>query len=306
MQCPCCGSDMGPAARDCGCGARFVGEPLDDTPFKVQRLGPAMSAVGLLVLVVSASLIFTKWMALAAALVMWAAWRAIRLARREPEGYGGYRTASATLAVTVLASIVSAGYSVAYVSEYLQLRRDRQQATTRANIIHVQALLEEYMRRYGAYPPSLQALKIYVPLNPRDSGDPLEDPLSVQLSVVDTITIDSAKSDRPSSIGRVPMGPVSSSTERPLGTTATSTLVTTTPCRWWNSANKLASKTGWMCMGLGTTAAAQLELRSSTSSNPGSGHVGQPSSSRPPKVGSVPRKSTSQKTTSTSPSSTMN
>jgi hypothetical protein len=149
---------MDPAARDCSCGARFVGEPLDDAPFKVQRLGPAMSAVGLLALVASASLIFTKWLALAASLVMWTSWRAMRLARRAPEGYGGYRTASATFAVTVLASIIAGGYSLTYVSEYMQLRRDRQQAATKANIIHVQGLLEEHMRKYGAYPSSLQAL----------------------------------------------------------------------------------------------------------------------------------------------------
>jgi len=150
---------MDVAARDCGCGARFVGEPLGDAPFKVQRFGPAMSAVWLLALVTSASLIFTKWMALAAALVIWSAWRAMRLAQRDPEGYGGYRTASATLAVTVFASIIAGGYSVAYVPEYLQLRRDRQEAATKANIIHVQALLEEYKRKNGAYPPSLQALR---------------------------------------------------------------------------------------------------------------------------------------------------
>jgi type II secretory pathway pseudopilin PulG len=150
---------MDVAARDCGCGARFVGEPLGDAPFKVQRFGPAMSAVGLLAIVTSASLIFTKWLALAAALVIWSAWRAMRLAQRDPEGYGGYRTASATLAVTIFASIIAGGYSVAYVSEYMQLRRDRQRAATMANVHHIQNLLEEYKRKNGAYPSSLQALR---------------------------------------------------------------------------------------------------------------------------------------------------
>ncbi|HSE99222.1 MAG TPA: hypothetical protein VLD57_13215, partial [Blastocatellia bacterium] len=159
MLCPCCGSDIEPVAKVCDCGARFVGEPLGPSPFKVQRLGAAMSSVALLTLVVGAALIFTKWLALAAALVLWSSWRAMQLARREPDSYGGYRTAMATFSITLIASLVSGGYAVAYIPEYLQLREDARRATTMANLRHVQALLEEYKHKYNAYPSDLQALR---------------------------------------------------------------------------------------------------------------------------------------------------
>jgi hypothetical protein len=150
---------MEQGARDCVCGARFVGDPLDAPLFKVQSLGPAMTSVGLLVLVVGASLAFTKWLALAAVLVLWSSRRAARLARHEPAGYGGYRTSTATFGATLLASLISGGYALGYIPEYLQLREDRQLAATRANIIHLQGLLEEFKRKNGAYPSDLQTLR---------------------------------------------------------------------------------------------------------------------------------------------------
>jgi hypothetical protein len=118
-----------------------------------------MTAAGLLVLVVGAALAFTKWLALAAVLVIWSSSRAMRLARFDPQGYGGYRTAAGIFASTVLASVIAGGFALAYIPEYLQLRKDSQKAATMANARHVQGLLEEYRREYGSYPSSLQALK---------------------------------------------------------------------------------------------------------------------------------------------------
>ncbi|HYV04781.1 MAG TPA: hypothetical protein VFB82_09355, partial [Blastocatellia bacterium] len=85
MDCPCCGVRITLGVDQCLCGAKFVGEPLDDAPLKVQRLGPAMTSVLLLATVVVVSLAFTKWLAFAGAVVLWSSWRAARLARRNPE-----------------------------------------------------------------------------------------------------------------------------------------------------------------------------------------------------------------------------
>jgi hypothetical protein len=84
--CPCCGASITRGVRECGCGARFVGEPLDEAPLKVQRLGPAMNSVLLLAILVSASLAFTPWLAFGAVVVLWSSWRAVKLARRNPNG----------------------------------------------------------------------------------------------------------------------------------------------------------------------------------------------------------------------------
>ncbi len=62
MLCPCCGGKIALGVPACLCGARFVGEPLDDTPIKVKRFGPAMTAVLMLAIAVSVPLIITKWL----------------------------------------------------------------------------------------------------------------------------------------------------------------------------------------------------------------------------------------------------
>jgi hypothetical protein len=156
MLCPCCGNDIPLGAPVCRCGARFVGEPLDETPFKVQRLGPVMVAVGLLALVAVSALIFTKWLALAGVLVFWAARRAMKLARREPEEYGGYRTAAATLIIALTAGAVAAGYSIAYIPKFLEGRQAKRDAYTRAEIYRVASRLEAYKRSYNSYPSTMQ------------------------------------------------------------------------------------------------------------------------------------------------------
>ena len=152
MLCPCCGSDMLLGALDCRCGARFVGEPLCDPAVKLQRFGPAITAVALLALVVASALIFTKFLALGAILVIWAARKAMRLAQSDPEAYGGYRTAAATLAVTLAAGVVSGGFAIAGVPRLIKDRKAREIAGTCAPMLRYYQLLEEYKRQYRSYP----------------------------------------------------------------------------------------------------------------------------------------------------------
>ncbi len=160
MLCPCCGGTILRAAPLCVCGARFVGEPLDETPIKVQRLGPAMTSLALLALVVIAALIATKWLAFAAVLVIWSAWRAVRLARQDPGWYGGYKTAAATLSLTIAGSVALATYGIVNVPQAFENYKLRQVAATRASIYHVANLLEEYqLANNGAFPRNSQEFK---------------------------------------------------------------------------------------------------------------------------------------------------
>jgi hypothetical protein len=156
MACPCCGASITLGVSECSCGARFVGKPLDEAPLKVQRLGPAMTSVLLLAIVVGVSLAFTKWLAFAAVAVLWSSWRAVKLARRNPEWYGGYRTAAATLGVTILASGILGAYGVSRIPRALDNRRIRQIAATQALCYHVKVLLEDYKHTYGSYPKNAQ------------------------------------------------------------------------------------------------------------------------------------------------------
>lgn len=159
MLCPCCGGTILRVASQCECGARFVGEPLDETPIQVQRLGPAMTAVALLMLVAAASAIATKWLAFAAALVIWAAWRAVRLAKRNPDWYGGYKTAVTTLAITTAAAASLAAYGIARIPQAWDNYLLRQKAATQSGMLHVANLLEEYKLANGFYPKDAQEYK---------------------------------------------------------------------------------------------------------------------------------------------------
>ncbi|HJZ67490.1 MAG TPA: hypothetical protein VKF81_05040 [Blastocatellia bacterium] len=152
MLCPCCGTTIVRGASDCHCGGRFVGEPLDQTPITIQRFGPALASVASLMLVVTACLIATKWLAFAVVLVIWSARRAVRLAKNAPDWYGGYKTATATLAVTVVGGAALAGYGIAYIPKALDNYRLRHIAATRAAIYHEAGRLEEYKRIFGSYP----------------------------------------------------------------------------------------------------------------------------------------------------------
>lgn len=155
MLCPCCGAAILCSAPQCNCGARFVGAPLDETPIRVQRLGPAFTSVAIFALVVGAAVVATKWLAFAAVLVIWAALRAFRLAKRTPELYGGYRTAAITLAVTIAGGAALAAYGISRVPQALDNYKVRQIAATQAAMYHVANSLEEY-KRAGSYPRNAQ------------------------------------------------------------------------------------------------------------------------------------------------------
>ena len=161
MLCPCCGGSINVGARICDCGARFVGEPLAESPIRVQRFGPAMTSVAMLLLVIAAALIATKWLAFAAVLVMWLAWRAIKLAKGDPELYGGYKTAASTLAVTIVASAGLASYGIAHIPKALDNYRVRQVAATQARMHHMASLLEQYKLTVGlgSYPQDAQEFR---------------------------------------------------------------------------------------------------------------------------------------------------
>ena len=169
MLCPCCGSDMLVGAFDCRCGARFVGEPLSEPAVKLQRFGPALTAIALLAMVVTAALLFTKFLALAAVLVVWAARKAMRLAQRDPESYGGYRTAAATLVLTLTAGAVLVGFAIAGIPRMIRDREDKRTASTCAPMYRYYQLLEEYKVKYGSYPVDEPAVKRFISESlPRD------------------------------------------------------------------------------------------------------------------------------------------
>ena len=159
MLCPCCGTSIVRGAHRCDCGARFVGEPLDEVPIKVQRLGPAMTSVALLLAVVGAALVSTKWMAVGAVVVIWSAWRATRLARRDPEWYGGLRTAIATLSLAIVGSAALAAYGISYIPRAIENYGIRHVAATEAAMYHVWSSLEDYKRAFGSYPKDAQEFR---------------------------------------------------------------------------------------------------------------------------------------------------
>ena len=148
--------------RGCLCGARFVGEPLDDEPIKVRRFGPVITAVLLFALAVGVTLIITKWLAITAVIPMWYAARAMRVARRDPEWYGGYGVAVATLTLAIIGGTVAATYGIANVPRFFDNRRARRDAATEAVFYHLKSQLEDYKHTYGSYPKNTQEIKIAV------------------------------------------------------------------------------------------------------------------------------------------------
>jgi type II secretory pathway pseudopilin PulG len=159
MLCPCCGGRIALGVRECGCGARFVGSPLDESPIKVKRFGPVMTAVVLLAVAASLTLVITKWLVITSVIAIRYAVRAMRLARRDPEGYGGYAVAAAALVVAVAGCAVMAAYTAANVPQFLENRRVRRIAATQSAMYHLANLLEDYKRTYGSYPRNAQEIK---------------------------------------------------------------------------------------------------------------------------------------------------
>jgi hypothetical protein len=158
MLCPCCGHtmrhDMRLGEPDCSCGARIVGEPLDDAPIKIRRFGPALTALASLLAVALASLI-SLWASFGLILIAWLSWRALRLAGRDPEWYGGYRVSLASFGTALLAGAILSAYGAAHIRL----------------AFHINRLYEEYKSKYGgSFPPDLEAIRKVTPeLSPIDS-----------------------------------------------------------------------------------------------------------------------------------------
>jgi hypothetical protein len=165
MLCPCCGDKIALEARECGCGARFVGEPLSQ-PFKIRRYEPMLTALFLLIITASGIYYISRWAAVGSALSLWAALRAVRITGRDREAYGGYRAAVAMLVVTSVGGAVAAAYGINRFSHYLEVRRMRQVAATQAAMYHTASFLESYKRTYGSYPRNEEEIK-------KVSGEPL-------------------------------------------------------------------------------------------------------------------------------------
>jgi len=158
MLCPCCGKRIELGVGECSCGARFVGEPLSQ-PFKIRRYEPVLTALVLMALTAGGIYYISRWAALGVALFLLATWRAVRITRRDRDGFGGYRAAVAMLAVAIIASVISAVYGINRFSHYLEVRRLRQVAATQSAMYHVASFLENYKRTYGSYPRNEEEIK---------------------------------------------------------------------------------------------------------------------------------------------------
>jgi hypothetical protein len=159
MMCPCCGDSIAVGVKACACGARFVGAPLDETPIKVRRFGPAMTAALLLVLAITLTAILTKWLTPLALVPAWYALRALRLEKGDPTGYGGRRLAAATLTVALAGAAGMAAYGISNIPRALENYSIRQVAATQAAMHHVAGILEDYKATTGAYPKNTADLK---------------------------------------------------------------------------------------------------------------------------------------------------
>ncbi|HXG95133.1 MAG TPA: hypothetical protein VNN73_22540 [Blastocatellia bacterium] len=159
MLCPSCGRKIEPEARECGCGARFVGDPLAENQFKVRRYEPVLTAMFLSLLVACGALTVSRWVTVASFIVLWTAWRAVKLARRDRESYGGYRAAVATLVLAVAGSVFAVGYTIIRLPHYFEMRRVQQVAATQAAMCQIASVLENYKRVHGSYPRNEQEIK---------------------------------------------------------------------------------------------------------------------------------------------------
>lgn len=159
MLCPCCGNSITLGIKVCACGARFVGAPLDETPIKIRRFGPAMTAVLLLALAIGLTALLTKWLTPLALVPAWYALRALRLEKRDPAGYGGRRIAATTLTLALLGAAGMAAYGISSIPHALENYSIRRIAATQAAMYHLANLLEDYKRTFGSYPKNAQEIK---------------------------------------------------------------------------------------------------------------------------------------------------
>jgi hypothetical protein len=85
--------------------------------------------------------------------------RAIRLARRMPERFGGLRVARISLGLSLVLGIVFSIISIGSIPQAMERRREKQAAATRALMYQLHyAALERYHREKGSYPPELSDL----------------------------------------------------------------------------------------------------------------------------------------------------
>ena len=158
MLCPCCGNKIAIEARECGCGARFVGEPLSQ-PFKIRRYEPMLTALFLLMIAAGGIYYISRWAAVVSVFFLWAALRAVRITGRDREGYGGYRAALLMLVLAVIGGAAAAVNGVNRFTHYLEVRRLREVAATHAAMYRVASFLENYKRTYGSYPRNEEEIK---------------------------------------------------------------------------------------------------------------------------------------------------
>ncbi len=158
MLCPCCGNELAIEARECGCGARFVGAPLDEKPVKatIKSYGQVMNAAGLFAAITAATFIFTKFFALGAIVIVWYTWRVMQRSRRQPELFGGYKVAATILVLTLVAGVAAIALTAAYIPKMIQRKKDRRVAATLASFYEVKRQLEEYSLTHGRYPIDAQ------------------------------------------------------------------------------------------------------------------------------------------------------
>lgn len=169
MLCPCCGESILLGSVECGCGARFVGAPLDEPPIRVLRLSRTITSVALLGLVVAAGFAFTKWIGFAGILVAFYAWRALRSARQNPQWYGGYKTAVFTFALSIIGVLGLATYGAVRLPEILNNFRTQESASTQAAMYHYSGAIEEYKRAHGGdYPKDASVLGVSLPMDSWD------------------------------------------------------------------------------------------------------------------------------------------
>ena len=118
-----------------------------------------MTAVLLLAIALSMPLIITKWLGIILVFPIWRAARAMKLARREPDWYGGYKVATATLILAIAAGVFSVVYVAKNVPQFLENQKVRRLAATQAAMYHLASLLENYKRTYGSYPQNTQEIR---------------------------------------------------------------------------------------------------------------------------------------------------
>lgn len=159
MMCPCCGDGIALGIKECACGGRFVGAPLDETPLKIRCFGPAMTSLLLLVLAIGLTALLTKWLTPIALVPAWYALRALRLEKRDPAGYGGRPIALATLTLALVGSIGMAAYGIGNIPRALENYSIRRAAATQAAMHHIAGILEDYRATTGSYPKNTADLK---------------------------------------------------------------------------------------------------------------------------------------------------